>query len=150
MPALTIREATETDLPRILDLYSAADIGDGESFTPAEARAQLAAFRQYPSYRLFVAVADDTIVGTYQLLIMHNMAKRGKPSGIVEDVAVDPAHQGQGIGRAMMQHALEQCRRAECYKLSLSSNLRREDAHRFYEALGFERHGYSFRVEIPS
>jgi GNAT superfamily N-acetyltransferase len=149
MPALTIREATEADLPRILDLYLASDIGDSESFTPAEAAAQLALFRQYPSFRLFVALADNKVIGTYQLLIMHNMAKRGKKSGIVEDVAVDPAHQGKGIGRAMMHHALDECRRAGCYKLTLSSNLRREDAHRFYDALGFQRHGYSFRMELP-
>jgi GNAT superfamily N-acetyltransferase len=50
------------------------------------------------------------------------------------------------VGRAMMAHAIEQCRKAGCYKLALSSNLKREDAHRFYESLGFERHGYSFVI----
>ena len=34
-----------------------------------------------------------------------------------------------------------------CYKLVLSSNAKRERAHAFYESLGFERHGYSFRIE---
>lgn len=148
MNDLTIREATEDDLPAILNLYLATDIGDNRNFTLAEARAQLTQFRQYPSFRIFVALAGSEVVGTYELLIMDNMAKRGKKSGIVEDVAVDPGHQGQGIGRAMMAHALEQCRQAGCYKLTLSSNLRREDAHRFYDALGFERHGYSFRTDI--
>lgn len=33
-----------------------------------------------------------------------------------------------------------------CYKAALSSNLKRERAHAFYESLGFERHGYSFRI----
>ena len=46
--------------------------------------------------------------------------------------------------RAMMEHAREACRKAGCYKLALSSNLRREDAHKFYDSLGFERHGFSF------
>jgi len=67
---------------------------------------------------------------------------------VVEDVAVLPAWQGHGIGRAMMEHARAQCRTAGCYKLSLSSNLKREAAHRFYDALGFERHGYSFQVSV--
>ena len=84
------------------------------------------------------------IVGTYALLIMEKLGKRGTPAGVVEDVAVSPSRQGQGIGRAMMEHAREECRRAGCYKLALSSNLRREDAHRFYDSLGFERHGFSF------
>jgi ribosomal protein S18 acetylase RimI-like enzyme len=66
----------------------------------------------------------------------------------VEDVAVLPRYQGRGIGRAMMRHAMSECRAAGCYKLTLSSNLKREAAHRFYDGLGFERHGYSFRVEL--
>ncbi|WP_366914974.1 hypothetical protein [Polaromonas sp.] len=37
-----------------------------------------------------------------------------------------------------------------CYKLALSSNLKREKAHAFYDALDFERHGYSFRMALPA
>jgi len=84
------------------------------------------------------------VVGTYVLQIMEKLGKRGTPAGVVEDVAVLPARHGQGIGRAMMEHAREACRAAGCYKLALSSNLKREDAHRFYDSLGFERHGFSF------
>ena len=64
---------------------------------------------------------------------MHKLGKRGTPAGIVEDVAVLPAMQGRGVGRAMMKHAREQCRLAGCYKLALSSNMQREAAHRFYD-----------------
>jgi len=80
---------------------------------------------------------------------MHNLGHLGAPSAIVEDVAVAPALQGNGIGKAMMQFALELCRGKGCYKLMLSSNLKREQAHAFYDSLGFERHGFSFRVDVP-
>jgi len=145
---IAIREAIESDIPAILRLYMAAAVGAGESFTEEEAREQFAVIRSYPNYRLFVAVLEEKIVGTYELLIMDNLAKRGRRSGVVEDVAVDPDYQGRGIGRAMMEHAREECCKAGCYKFALSSNLNREDAHRFYDSLGFERHGYSFRVEL--
>jgi hypothetical protein len=46
----------------------------------------------------------------------------------------------------MTAHALEECRKAGCYKPALSSNVKREGAYRFYESLGFERHGYSYAV----
>jgi GNAT superfamily N-acetyltransferase len=65
---------------------------------------------------------------------------------VIEDVAVDPAQQGRGIGRTRMTHAIEVCRSKGCYKVALSSNLRRDKAHAFYESLQFERHGYSFRI----
>jgi GNAT superfamily N-acetyltransferase len=49
----------------------------------------------------------------------------------------------------MMRFAMDRCAEAGCYKLALSSNVRREDAHRFYERLGFVQHGLSFSVPIP-
>ena len=97
---------------------------------------------------MVVAEFKGEIAGTYEWLIMDNLAKRGQRSAMVEDVAVTKQHRGRGIGRAMMRHAIELAKEAQCYKLTLSSNLNRDDAHAFYEALGFEKHGYSFRVEI--
>ena len=148
MSTITIREIRDEDLERVLELYRESEIGAQESFSPEEALAHLAAFRRYPSYRVFVAEFKGEIAGTYELLIMDNLAKRGQRSAIVEDVAVTKQHRGRGIGRAMMRHAIELAKEAQCYKLTLSSNLNRDDAHAFYEALGFEKHGYSFRVEI--
>ena len=148
MEEVVIREATEQDLPDILNIYRVSGINDQESFTVDEASQHLALLKQYPSFRIFVALAGKVIAGTYELMIMNNMAKRGLRSGIVEDVAVHPDFQGRGIGRAMMHHAQVECRKAACYKLTLSSNLKREDAHRFYESLGFIRHGYSYRIEL--
>jgi GNAT superfamily N-acetyltransferase len=81
---------------------------------------------------------------------MDNLAHLGAPSAIVEDVVVSPAQRGEGIGKQMMQHAMQRCKQAGCYKMMLSSNLAREQAHRFYEDLGFERHGYSFRIDFSS
>jgi GNAT superfamily N-acetyltransferase len=42
--------------------------------------------------------------------VMHNLGHLGAPSAIVEDVAVAPALQGNGIGKAMMEFALGLCR----------------------------------------
>jgi GNAT superfamily N-acetyltransferase len=88
------------------------------------------------------------VVGTYALLVMHNLAHQGTPSAIVEDVVVSAERQSQGIGQQMMAHAQEQARVAGCYKMVLSSNQKRERAHAFYESLGFQRHGFSFVIGI--
>ena len=120
---------------------------DPKSFSEA-AREHYARIRRWPNFRLLAAIVDGEVAGTYSLLIMDKLGKRGTPAGVVEDVAVLPSRQGQGIGRAMMEHARAECRRAGCYKLALSSNLKRTDAHRFYDSLGFERHGFSFLTEF--
>jgi GNAT superfamily N-acetyltransferase len=146
MAQIEIRDAMDADLPAVLRILNDSGIDGGHSFNAEEARNHLARLRACPNFRLLVALADGEVAGTYALMIMEKFGKRGTPAGVVEDVAVSPALQGQGIGRAMMAHAVEQCRKAGCYKLALSSNAKREPAHRFYESLGFERHGYSFAV----
>ena len=148
MGHITIREATERDLSDILLAYSAAGITEGAEFTLEEAREHFGRFRLYPHYRFFVAEVEGGFAGSYALVILDNLAKRGARAGVVEDVAVLPRYQGKGVGRAMMEHALAECRAAECYKMTLSSGLPREGAHRFYDSLGFERHGYSFLMRV--
>ena len=146
MAAMEIRDAREEDLAGVLRVLADSGIDGGLSFTAVEAQEHLARIRQWPNFRLLAVLAGREVVGTYTLVIMDKLGKRGTPAGVVEDVAVLPGSQGHGIGRAMMEHAIAECRKAGCYKLALSSNVKRGPAHRFYESLGFERHGYSFAV----
>lgn len=151
MSAVFLREATEEDLEEVLALYQDIEESPEHVLTLEEAMRVLARFRAYPSYRLWVACETSkpgaNVVGTYALLIMHNLAHRGAPSAVVEDVVVAADRKGQGIGRQMMAHAMQQAREAGCYKLALSSNARRTGAHAFYESLGFAQHGLSFVIE---
>jgi GNAT superfamily N-acetyltransferase len=148
---LLIRLATVEDLPDVLRLYCDSGVEKDANLPLADAEQWFQRIQQYPNYTLWVATLkelDDRRVGTFALLIMDNLVHHGSPSGIVEGVAVDPEFQGQGIGRQMMQVAMAQCQAAGCYKLSLSTNLQRKEAHLFYESLGFQKHGYSYSVEI--
>jgi GNAT superfamily N-acetyltransferase len=146
MEDVLIREAGEVDLPAVLRIYAQPGLDEGDVLSEEQARAHYRRFRLYPDYRLYVAVAAGEVVGTFALLIMDNLAHRGAPSAVVEDVAVRADVQGRGVGKAMMEFARERCREAGCYKMALSSNLKRGPAHAFYESLGFERHGYSFLI----
>jgi len=145
---LLIRKATTTDLPAVLILYAQKDIDNGDVLSLEEAKTAFSKFGLYPNYSLYVAEIADKVVGTFELLIMDNLAHKGKPSGIVEDVVVDAEYQSQGVGRQMMEYAIDVCRKNGCYKMALSSSLKRESTHQFYENLGFEKHGFSFLIEI--
>jgi GNAT superfamily N-acetyltransferase len=146
--AICIREADNRDLPGVLALYAQPDLDDGVVLPLHDAERIFARFARYPDYTLYVAEQRGRIVGSFALLIMDNLGHLGTPSAIVEDVVVGPVLHGRGIGRAMMRFAIERCREKRCYKLVLSSNAKREGAHAFYESLGFERHGYSFRIAL--
>ena len=143
---LTFRVATRQDLPAILDLYACAL--DGKALAVDDAERLFERILRYPDYQLYLAEHNGRLAGTFALLIMDNLGECGTPSGIVEDVVVEPEVQRHGVGRAMMEHALAICRQKGCYKMMLSSNLARSGAHAFYESLGFEKHGYSFRIDL--
>ena len=145
---LDIRPAKPADLEGVLALYAQPEFDAGNVLPLATARQLLDRFADYPDYTLYVAERAGEIVGSFALLVMHNLGHLGTPSAIVEDVAVAPTFQKQGIGKAMMRFAVDLCRDKGCYKLMLSSNARRASAHAFYESLGFERHGFSFRIDL--
>ncbi|WP_099904932.1 GNAT family N-acetyltransferase, partial [Methylobacterium frigidaeris] len=117
--------------------------------TPDQAEALLRRLDTYPDYGLYVAEVEGRPVGTFCLVILDNIAHWGTPSALVESVVVASAERGTGLGRRMMQEAARLAGEKGCYKLALSSNVDAKPAHRFYESLGFERYGYSFRLDPP-
>jgi len=148
-PPLTVRPGTEADLPAVLALYGQPDFNGDNVLTFDEARAKFARFATYPDYTLHVAEKDGRIVGTFCLMIIDNLARRGRSSGLIEAVVVSSACQGEGVGRAMMRRAIEIAGEKGCYKVALSSGFKTKNAHAFYDSLGFERHGVSFLLPLP-
>jgi predicted N-acetyltransferase YhbS len=85
---------------------------------------------------VYVATHEGSVVGTYTLIIDPKVARLGRPAGFLEDVAVAPGWDGRGVGTALVRHALEMARRADCYKVVLTC---REGLVDFYARMGFYR-----------
>ena len=146
---LEVRPATREDIRTLIGLYTAAGLDTRGAHDEVEMQAAWdRLFAAVPSASVFLFSLGGRPVGTYTLFVLPLLAHKGAPEAIVEDVAVHPEAQGQGVGRSMMEHARSLAREAGCYKLALSSNQRRAAAHAFYERLGFERHGFSFAVML--
>ena len=75
------------------------------------------------------------------------------PTGIrsiIEDVIVDEAARGQGIGEALTRRALEIAKEAGAAHVTLTSNPMREAANRLYLRVGFkkrETNAYQYKFE---
>jgi len=141
--AVTLRRAVESDLPAVLALI--AELSPADPPMPLErAREIFARMQGTPRMAVWVVERDRVTIGTYTMHVMENLGHSGAPAGIVESVVVARELRGQGIGALMMRHA-----EAGCYKIALSSNRKRPDAHRFYRRLGFRDHGVSFAIDTP-
>lgn len=91
-----------------------------------------------------VAVREDgTLAGlaTLQAIVVLH---RPRAVGRVTSLVVDDADRGRGIGRALVTAAEIALREGGCGLLEITSNLRRADAHAFYEHLGYERTSFRF------
>jgi len=152
MSGLLIREAGPEDLEAIIRLHEEDELGShGDAWTPENRPAYEAAFAaiaKSPENRLFVAVAGNEVVGTFQLTFIPNLTGRGALRVKVESVKVKAARRSLGIGAQMMAFAEDQARAQGAAMLELSSNKTRKDAHRFYERLGFSRSHEGFKKKL--
>lgn len=95
---------------------------------------------------LLAAVAGERIVGV--LMLAWYDAPSGRKAWI-EDVVVDAAARGRGIGEALVREALALARREGVARVMLTSNATRRAAHRLYERMGFVRYETDcFRLDL--
>ena len=95
--------------------------------------------------RTYVAIMDGRIAGTASVFIEPKFIHSGGVVGHIEDVAVHPDFQKHGIGRALIEHLLDECRRFRCYKIILDCA---EAVIPFYEKLGFHRWERAMRIDL--
>ena len=126
-------EATETTpeivaaVQRLLPMLS--------STAAQPTRADVARIVESDSARLLVARDESGIVGMLTLVIFPI------PSGLrawIEDVVVDGAARGKGVGEKLNTGAIELARSAGVRTIDLTSRPSRDAANRLYKRLGFE------------
>lgn len=147
-----IRTAQRADVPAIVALFAADDIGGHGDTTDASALpAYEAAFERIgasPNETLYVAEQDGEVVGTFQTMLTTTMTGRGASSMIIEAVQTRADCRGQGIGATMIAFCLEKAKEQGCRQAQLTSNAARLDAHRFYERLGFQKSHFGFKIKL--
>ena len=85
--------------------------------------------------RLYVAKEGDFILGMLSLVVF------SIPTGTkawIEDVVVDQEARGKGVGRKLMEHALDVAKELGAKSADLTSRPSREVANRLYQKIGFE------------
>lgn len=105
------------------------------SSNPAPGREVLAAIVASEASVLFVARSDGEIVGSLTLALFQI------PTGLrawIEDVVVDEAARGRGVGEALNRVALEYAAARGATTVDLTSRPTREAANRLYRRMGFE------------
>jgi ribosomal protein S18 acetylase RimI-like enzyme len=94
---------------------------------------------------LLVARDDGAVVGVLTLVLYRTTRLRAR----VEDVVVDEAARGRGVGEALVREALHRAAAAGAVTVELNSRPERRAANRLYQRLGFRLHETnSYRLEL--
>lgn len=130
---ISIREARGGDAIAIAELYRS--FVTSPHINVREDR--LEAIATDPNNFVFVCQVDEIICGTAFLTLCLDAMFGNQPYGVLENVVVNEALRGKGIGRRLFEHAEAVCCTRDCSKIMLMSTATRESAHRFFEQQGF-------------
>jgi len=140
----TIRAAEMNDAAALAQLMCEL----GYETTKSEMQMRVERIVADERYRTFVAVRDAKacgMIGTVtSLSYEHN-----DPGGRILALAVFSTMRRCGIGRALIATAEEDFAHRGIRRVALNTRLAREDAHKFYESLGYERNGGRFVKQLP-
>ena len=109
----------------------------GYEVTAAEIAGRLAEMEREGRLVLVAELAGQ-VVGCLSTSVMR-VLHRPAPVGRISMMVVDEAVRGRGIGAELVRAAERALGERGCYMIEVTSHVRRADAHRFYERLGYEK-----------
>lgn len=148
----TFERAGRADVPAIVALL-ADDVLGATRENPQEADLEpyftaFADIQADPNQFLCVARLGGEVAGTLQLSFIPGLSRGGAKRGQIEAVRVASSRRGHGLGEKLITWAVEKCRERGCSLVQLTTDVRRDDAHRFYERLGFSASHTGFKLEL--
>lgn len=151
--SFALRRATAADVPAVAALL-ADDVIGAVREAPGDLepyRTAFAAVDADPAHLLVVAQdVAGSVVATLQLSLVPGLSRRGALRAQIEAVRVAPEQRGAGLGSALIRWAIDESRRRGAALVQLPTDLRRTDAHRFYERLGFVGSHLGMKLDLRS
>jgi ribosomal protein S18 acetylase RimI-like enzyme len=136
---VTIRSARLIDANDLAALM----VDLGYETTTSEMTMRLMSILPNAAYRTFVAIGDNRVCGMIGTFA-HPSYEHNDLSGKILALVVSGSLRRSGIGRALIAEAESDLARRGIKRIAVDTKLTRTDAHKFYEALGYERNGWRF------
>jgi GNAT superfamily N-acetyltransferase len=84
---------------------------------------------------VFIALKDEQVIGCVHTMIVTRLAEG--TCGEIVSLVVDESIRGNGIGKHLIEEAVDWLKARGLIKLRVRCNSIREEAHKFYHHLGF-------------
>lgn len=150
-----VREARIEDLEQVIALMEQDEIRRAEhSGAAGGPEHYLEAFGEIdadPAHALIVLEGEGgKIVGTMQLTTLPSLARRAAKRMQIEAVRVASESRRSGLGTQMIRWAICEAEHKGISLIQLTSDAQRQDAHRFYQRLGFIPSHVGFKMRLAT
>ena len=139
---IIFRLATKADLPSIVRLLADDELGSqrerNEDPLPDSYYLAYEKINEDPNHELVVAERNGEVIGTLHLIFLPSISYQGGLRAQIESVRIDTRYQSRGIGSQMINWTIKRAEARSAHIVQLTTHRSREDAHRFYERLGFK------------
>ena len=154
----SFRCAQPSDIPRLLELLDQVlhihHLGRPDLFRPHGSKytdSQLREILENPNRPIYVLCQDGMVLG-YAFCILHQITGdsclEDQSYLYIDDLCVDAAYRGQGLGSKLLAYVREQARAMGCGSLTLNVWEKNESAKSFYEKEGFSIQKYGMEIKI--
>lgn len=133
---MMIREANESDLNEILNLYLFLH----ETTIPEETEHLKETWRQIindKNHHLIVCEIEGKIVSSCVCVIIPNLTRNIRPYAFIENVVTHEAYRGKGLATLCLNYAREISEAANCYKMMLLTGSKEDSTLNFYRNAGY-------------
>lgn len=104
---------------------------------------QINIIKSNPYHKIYLAYDDNKIIGSITVIIEPKIIHDISFVSHIEDVVVDNNYQGKGIGRKLIEYAIDISKSYKCYKIILDCD---KDKTKFYEKNGFKIKGNEMAI----
>lgn len=133
---MILRRIKETDLNQLILLYDHLHEGDIKG-SKEELEKIWQQILKNDSLVYFVIELNEALICSCNLTIIPNLTRGGKSIGIIENVVTHVDYRNKGLGKIIMETAIDHARNMNCYKIMILSSSKRKESHKFYRSLGF-------------
>ncbi len=149
MTNITIRDATDKDIPIILGLLYDLGRPKPQQDSDVEIFRKLAKnYLEEPDKKILVAILDDVkIIGMISMILLSRLNHDTLELYVPELIVLDE-YRCQGLGKKLINSCIAFAKEKKCHRIRLESGNQRIESHEFYKSLGFEQSSLSFAKNL--
>ena len=128
-----------------MELMEAMD--DTEGFDIEQAFQNFRVLINDPAHHILLAKDNDQMVGFVNFVVRKTILHPGS-SGLIDELIVSKSYRSKGIGKNLLQAAIEKCRRLGCCEVEISTEKSNSSAREFYRRCGFKEDAVLLEIEL--